>query len=536
MKRRGMASQQNNARSPMQAIILARVSSKDQEEGLSIPSQIRRLTEYAQRKGLKVEHTFQITESSLKERRTMFESMLNVIKKSREPFALIIDTIDRLQRSCRETPMLDDLRKQGKLELHFLREGLIINQHANSAQLTQWDMGVVMASSYVRQLSDNVKRSKEHSLKSGEWTSKAPFGYRNVTLTSHQKTIEIDPQYAPYVVKMFEMYASGNHSFQTIATALNDMGLKNARGNPILPSRIEATLQNTFYHGIMCIKGEYYQHKYPPLIPAWLFKKVQDMRKGHNKAPAQYAGKPILLRGLITCQQCGCTVTGDVKKQKYTYYSCSNARRICAKKWVREEQLVELLLQHFDRISLTDAQVAALIAHLKNSLSKNMTFSLHHHEMLIKELNQIQTRLSKLIDMHVDGSIDTEAYALKREEYKKRQQEINAELENYTINNDGDYIITAQVILDLARRAKEIFLSSNLNEKQQMLKFFYSNLQLSGENLLLELHEPFFSMSKTDDQTVWLEKLGTLRTFHWKQIQQNLQLLPAHLLEVHTSP
>lgn len=106
--------------------------------------------------------------------------------------------------------------------------------------------------------------------------------------------------------------------------------------------------------------------------------------------------------------------------------------------------------------------------------------------------------------MHVDGSIDAEAYKLKREEYKQRQQEINAELENHTTDNDGDYIITAQVILDLARRAKEIFVSSNLNEKQQMLKFFYSNLQLSGKNLLVELHEPFFSMSKTDDQTVWL--------------------------------
>ena len=49
----------------MKAIILARVSTKEQqEEGYSIPSQVRRLTEYAQKKQLTVYKTFQITESS----------------------------------------------------------------------------------------------------------------------------------------------------------------------------------------------------------------------------------------------------------------------------------------------------------------------------------------------------------------------------------------------------------------------------------------------------------------------------------------
>ena len=36
----------------MKALLLARVSSKEQEEGQSIPAQERRLREYAERKGL----------------------------------------------------------------------------------------------------------------------------------------------------------------------------------------------------------------------------------------------------------------------------------------------------------------------------------------------------------------------------------------------------------------------------------------------------------------------------------------------------
>jgi site-specific DNA recombinase len=72
----------------MKTIILARVSSKDQEDGQSIPSQVRRLTEYALKKNLKVVQTLQITESSTKETRKQFSEILAYIKQSKEPIAL----------------------------------------------------------------------------------------------------------------------------------------------------------------------------------------------------------------------------------------------------------------------------------------------------------------------------------------------------------------------------------------------------------------------------------------------------------------
>jgi site-specific DNA recombinase len=231
----------------MKAIIFARVSSKEQEEGQSIPSQVRRLTEYAIRKDLQIENTFQITESSTKETRKQFDSVVSLIKKSKQPIALITDTVDRLQRSFRETPLLDELRRAGKLELHFFREGLILDKNSNSSQIIQWNIGVLFAESYVLQLSDNVKRSKEQSVRNGEWITKAPFGYKNVTLPTGKKIIEVDHANAPFVIKMFEMYATGIHSFQTVADEMNKLGMLNAVGNPIGASRIEITLKNPFY-------------------------------------------------------------------------------------------------------------------------------------------------------------------------------------------------------------------------------------------------------------------------------------------------
>lgn len=487
----------------MIAIILARVSNKDQEEGQSIPSQVRRLTEYAVRKNLHVNHTFQITESSTQETRKQFDQIIALIKKSKEPIALVTDTVDRLQRSFRETPILDEMRKEGMLELHFLREGLIVNKNSNSAQLLQWDIGVLFASSYVRQLSDNVKRSKEQSIRNGEWSSKAPFGYKNVSLPSGKKAIEVDPQTAPFVVKMFELYNTGIHSFKTIANEMGKLGLKNGESNPIYPSRIEITLKNPFYYGVMRIKGEYYKHKYPPLISQWLFDRAQQIMAGHNKTPVQYAGKPLLLRGLITCARCGCMVTGDIKKAKYIYYSCGNSKGLCGKIWIREEKLLDALLQYFEGIKLADDQIEEIITYLKQSYNHEQEFFRHSQETLRKELDLIQGRVSKLIDMHLDGSIDSESYQTKLQEYKQRQREITSEMQDH-VNMDETCLLTAKAVLDLARRANDIFMSSKFDEKQQFLRFVFSNLKLDGENLLIELKKPFSTMLKMADQPTWL--------------------------------
>jgi site-specific DNA recombinase len=487
----------------MKAIIFARVSSRDQEDGQSIPAQVRRLTEYALKKNFKIESTFQVTESSTKETRKQFDEIIAFVKKSKESYALITDTVDRLQRSFRETPLLDELRRQGKLELHFLREGLVINQHSNSAQLLQWDVGVLFASSYVRQLGDNVKRSQEQCIRNGQWISKAPYGYKNVALPSGQKTIEINQEQAAFVVKIFEEYAKGNNSFHTVAVKMKANGFPlTARGKSVTDRTVELILKNPFYIGMMNAKGQLHPHKYPKLISEELFTLVQKVIANHHKVPVQYAGKPILLRGLITCKNCGGSVSGDIKKEKYVYYSCHNSKRMCTKKWIKEETLLKEMLGCFDQIKLTDDQITEIVDHIEE-------YEIQEHELvkssqrsLNEKLNLTQERISKLIDMHIDGKIDAETYHFKLEEYKREQQNLILEIKSYNTDNKVE-LVAARDILELTRQAKEIFMSSKLDEKQQLLSLFFSNLTLDVEKLDLELREPFKMITMSYDQTTW---------------------------------
>lgn len=317
--------------------------------------------------------------------------------------------------------------------------------------------------------------------------------------------IEVDQEAVPFVVKMFEMYASGLHSFQTIATEMTRLGLKNKEGNEITMSRVEITLKNPFYFGIMRVKGEFFPHKYPPLVSEVLFDQTQEVMAGHNKKPFQYAAKPILFRGLISCKHCGCGVTGDIKKKKYIYYSCTNSKRVCQKLWTREEDLLAPLMEQLDKIQLPDAVIEEIVEYLKKAYAHEQAFFKTSQEALRKELDSIQNRLSKLVDMHLDGGIDSETYHSKLEEYKKRQREITSEMEAH-VNADETCIITAKTVLDLAKRAKELFMSSKLGEKQQLLNLVFSNLKLDGKKLLVTLREPFLTLCAMSHQPANLRK------------------------------
>lgn len=54
--------------------------------------------------------------------------MLDFCKKQKETIAVLVDAVDRLQRSFKETPLLEELRVSGKIELHFIRENLKISK------------------------------------------------------------------------------------------------------------------------------------------------------------------------------------------------------------------------------------------------------------------------------------------------------------------------------------------------------------------------------------------------------------------------
>jgi len=66
--------------------------------------------------------------------------------------------------------------------------------------------------------------------------------------------------------------------------------------------------------------------------------------------------------------------------------------------------------------------------------------------------------------------------------------------------------------LDVAHRAKELFETSQIAQKNQLLKFILANAKIEGEKLVFNLKKPFEAMVTANQTKKWLPKLEAIRT------------------------
>ena len=489
----------------MKAIILARVSTEEQMiEGQSIPAQLARAREYATRKGFDIKSEYQFEESSTKDQRKKFDLVIDEIKKSKEKLSLIVETVDRLQRSFRESVLLDEFRKNGKLDIHFIRENLVIHKDSNSSEIQRWDLAVFIAKSYVGQISDNVKRTFEMKIRKGEYTGKAPIGYLNVDDGKGNRTIVTDPARAHIISKIFELYSSGYSSMKTIARMVGEMGLisKDKADTRLKARQIEAILNNPFYHGQMLRKGQIYPHKYEPIISYDLFKKCQEVKASYNKQPRKNASKPFVLKGLVKCSKCGCAVSPEIHKKKYVYYSCTNYKEVCKRVWVREEKLLEPIAEVLKNMALPQNVIEDVTESLKVVEKSKNEFHNKALENLRSDYDKIDKRMGVMYEDRLDGRITMDMYDKKLKEYNEKQQELLFDMRKYQQANES-YYLTANKVLNLANRAYEIFESSEPEEKRQLVNFLFQNCQLNGKKLLFKLKRPFDTVLQCSRNKQW---------------------------------
>lgn len=389
--------------------------------------------------------------------------------------------------------VLEDLRKEGKVEIHFIREGLVLNLKSNSSDILRWDMGVMFARSYVLQLSDNIKRSKEQSARNGIWMGLAPTGYMHTIDEKGGKTIEPDPDLAPFISKMFELYATGGYSLSKLRDELVSMGARTKKGKAFAISQLNKILKKSFYCGRMETKYGVVEHRYARLTSPETFERVQNVIEGYQSKPHKTKAKPFVLKGLITCASCGCVVTPEIKKNRYVYYSCTNGKGSCKRTYVREEKLLKPLLDYFDHIALSDEQVEEITEYLRGIHTSESKFHRESLSALRREQDKIQRRMSQIYDDKLDRIIDEAMYLERVSEYKARQHEILDEMKRHEVA-DQNFHVTANMVLKLAARARELFESSEVGEKRQLLNFVFQNLQLRDVSLSAQVHEPFNMM------------------------------------------
>ena len=489
----------------MKAIILARVSSKEQQEGYSIQTQTEQLTQYCSRKDFEVINTFQIIESSTRGDRKDFKTMLEFAEDQSETVALVVASIDRLQRSFKEYPLLDNLIKEEIIEIHFVNENKIINKNASSSDKLVWNMGIAVAQHYTDVLSEKVRSALKTKRENGEWSGKAPIGYVNTRDEATGKpTLIVDKESAFLVRKLFTEYASDSSSLGELRKKAEDWGLVNRSRKPLSTSQIHHMIKNPFYYGEMFIQGTLYGHRYTPIIDKNTWDICQSVRTGRSRtnAPRQ-TKKPFIFKGLIKCATTGRIVTCDIKKGKFIYLIARNPKDPNKKVYVPEKIVLEEIRNVFKSIKIDEDILEAITEHLKESHDSQKDYQRNAIKELQNESSSIQVKLDRLLGHLLVKRITTDEYDKKCQELKTRQYNINDQIKKH-LKADETFKITVNTVFSIANMAYELFESSKIEQKRKLINYVFSNLELEGVTLRYTLRKPFDLMVDCSTRSDWL--------------------------------
>ncbi len=459
------------------AVIYARVSSKDQErEGYSIPAQLKLLREYAQRNELQIVKEFLDVETAKMTGRKQFGEMMQFLSRNSGCRVVIVEKTDRLYRNFRDCVTLEDL----DVEIHLPKEGQVISKDSKSQAKLVHGIQVVIARNYIENLREEVKKGMREKAEQGIYPSRPPLGYQNNKL---EHSIEIDPQKAPVAKRMFELYASGQYSLSGLRVALRrELGVNLAKGY------LERLLKNPFYRGQFYWEDKLYRGTHTPLISSDLFEHVQDVFRGRNKP--RYRTHDFPYRGLLTCAYDNCKVTAEIKKEKYTYYRCTQFRGKCELPYIREEELGDRLGKILRDIHIPDAVLAQLQESLLSDKGREEEIREQQGRLLEQRLAQIHRRMDQAYQDKLDGKIGEEFWARKSAEWQAEEHQVLGSIQSLQATRP-ERLLDAARILELANKAYFLYVKQPPAEKAKLLRMVLSNCAIDAVSIYPTYRKPF---------------------------------------------
>lgn len=454
------------------AIIYCRVSSREQEEtGYSLEAQEKFLEEYADKQGFTIAKTYKITESASKwQLRKTLDEMLAYADK--HGIKIILgEKIDRLTRSLKDAAIIQDwVYTENGREVHFTKENFIVSKETRAHDNFVWDMKVAVARFYTNNLSEEVKKGQKEKIAQGWLPTKPPLGYRTMGDKGHKIHV-IDESIAPYVRRMFEIYATGNYSTKSIVNVMYKEGLRNREGRKVGKSRIHDLLSDPFYVGKMRWKNEVYQGKQDAVIQKELFDAVQIKLKRKIGVPAYRKHLPVF-KAMMSCGECGGTITWEL--QKFHWYGhCSHYRSCTQKKYVRQEAVEEQLFPYFDKVAPKNERV---VQWLEKALRESHADEIKYNSSKREDLNRIVANADRRIETaykdKIDGKMPADLCKKVMEGSTQEKEDALSSLKTLSQTRTA-YYEAGYAIHELAMKAKDIYSSEKATNEDKRLLLSY---------------------------------------------------------------
>lgn len=451
------------------ADLYVRVSTDElADKGYSQRNQEEVLRRYCDLNGIVINSVVYEDHSAKSFNRPAWSKLLAEIRKKKNKSLLVLFTKwDRFSRNAGDAYQMINLLRSFGAEPQAIEQPLDLSIPENKMMLA-----IYLAAPEVEndRRALNILHGMRRARKEGRYMCKAPIGYINKSTESGKKYIAPYEPAASIMVWVFEELAKGQYAVEAIWKESLKKGLQIKR-NPFWYA-----IRNPVYCGKILVsnyKDEKAFHAtglHQPLITESLFYEVQDVLDGKKKTyRAHLAELDIFqLRGFLLCPRCGKLLTASASKGRtirYHYYHCTSQCGTRFKSENANELFGGLLRTYVPRPAAIETY-AKVITSYYTTLYKN---SKNDVSGIRKELENVNTRLSKARDLLLNSDIEPEEYKDIKKDCDRRLQLLEAKLiENSTSTPLNIVPLLQQAIKGLSH-LDEVYFNGDIRRKRQVI-------------------------------------------------------------------
>ncbi len=283
--------------------------------------------------------------------------------------------------------------------------------------------------------------------KNGGTLGRAPIGYLN-TIERFEgrevRSVSIDEERAPFIKLAFELYASGDHTLEDIASELTDWGLI-TRGNvrrapgPVSINKVAQMLRDRYYLGKVAFKGEEYDGRHPALIDQELFDRVQSLLETRAISGERRRVHSHYLKGTLYCGRCRLEdkavkrliLQRAVGRQgnEYFYFFCIGAQdHSCDAPYSNVDRVEEAIEDHYKTIRFTPAFITAMRSGMESALSDTEAAQRLLRKQLEDQLINLDTKEENLLDLASDGTLPQGKIRARLADIGRQREKLRTEL------------------------------------------------------------------------------------------------------------
>jgi hypothetical protein len=126
--------------------------------------------------------------------------------------------------------------------------------------------------------------------------------------------------------------------------------------------------------------------------------------------------------------RCGCSMTAEKKKGKYTYYRCTGHRGLCGNAYIREEALAELLSTLVQRIQIPATLADEIAASIRTNAGHAEDARQHAQTQAMQRRRTIQAKLDRGYDDYLEGRISQDFWTRKSAEWETELAIVEGEI------------------------------------------------------------------------------------------------------------